>query len=208
MLNQPLFSAGEHHINEQAIVPVYIEDTNGAEAISFSYLDVTVKYANANSSSLVSFVPGSGDFKNLGRGMYLLTLPASGMTPLGPVIYVVSTVATGYTNFRGAGEIVEDHFVVKFSISYDFDALEFISQVWLERKGQIVTTPTSCAFDLYDSDETLIVGQVSSSATVNGVFIMTSTAITLAAKTNFVAKCRVTFNGRNYTSIDGAVSFN
>lgn len=203
MINQPLFQAGDFFINEIAKVTIYMEDQAGVEAVGFSYTDMLVQYGNSESDGLVDVILTADNFLEVGRGLYLVDIPASGMTPEGPFVYVADAAATGYTTFRGAGKITTDFFEVSVEQSYDYSTKTLTSLCWLSRNGQAVTDPIDCSVTLREAGGTEVSEILSSSPNSEGVFTCVDTPLDLETLTSYEVIGVVSYNGTSYTTVIG-----
>lgn len=92
----------------EAWVPVYFVDESDGRTpeTGKTYSDVTVKYAKQGDTSLTTKSMASGDWQELGDGLYLLKFSATELNTAGN--FICEVYATGTRRFPGHIDIVEN----------------------------------------------------------------------------------------------------
>lgn len=206
---QPMFGL-TLFLSENNVVPVQLEDATGGALTG--YLASSVSFSKSlNGAALASFVPASGEWTELGNGLYELTIPAATLSAEGPFVY--RAAAGSNPAFAGFARVEHrlDQYVCHISPQYDEVTLEFSALVWLTKNGQIITDPANCQIWLKDTADTTAVN-ISGTATelnADGVFVLTQSSVALSLNMNY--ECKISIqdsDGATHTNVDGAITFN
>jgi len=87
------------------------------------------------------------------------------------------------------------------TFAFDYSNRTFAIHSWLERNGQILTTPSQCVISVYKSDGTIITAITNSTCDLNGVFWQQWTVPAIYTVTDvFFAKVEIKFSGTIYSA--------
>lgn len=195
-------------LNENAILPVALQDASGGELTG--YLASTVIVATSiNGGAMTTITPAS--WVELGNGLYEFTMLASSLSVEGSMMYRAQTSPAG-TNLAFNGFAKVEHRLDKYECRvapyYDAIAQTFKAYVWLDKNGQTITNPASCQLWVKDSAGTVVVNETSASANADGAFAISVSSLALVRNTNYECKVRVIdASGNTWTTLDGTVSF-
>lgn len=236
IVNLPLFALGIIWKNEDTALPVSLVTQADLDVSGIAASGVTVVYNREGDSTNQLFSPSLVQWKDKGRGLYALTIPAAIINQEGLFEYVVEPVATGYKTFRGAGRIERrpesrvldatasgfntsgsvgevvnragNSYEVFSGLSYDAAAQTLTCMVFAQRNGGLMLTPTSARITVKDDADATVLDGTSSSPNADGVFKIVGTTIVLTAKKAYKVRARATISGVEYNSGECLQSFN
>lgn len=199
-------------LDENNIVPVYLENEFGVPKTGVINTAATVKYIRESDGALVTFAPSVSEWDEKGEGWYALTFPAVLIDEEGCFDYQVMVSGFPYADiyYRATSSIAPrpDRYEVFCTAAYDRANSQLLVLVWLHKNGQLVTTPTSCQFTVKENGGTIVINESNSSPNADGVFSILVDPVNLNAHKPFERKLEVVYNGVTYTSADGMTSFN
>lgn len=121
---------------------------------------------------------------HVANGLYLFSLTA-------PAVGVYTVLFTFYADAGhtilalGQDQVQKDMRVsvvegeAHLNVAYDESSKTLFMEAWIERRGQVVTAPTSTTVVVRDKDGTIVATQSSSSPQVNGVFSLSQSPLIL-----------------------------
>jgi hypothetical protein len=171
---------------------------------------VTIQ-TSLNGATLGTFTPAAGTWKEIGHGLYELTVPASQLGAEGAFAYRVVTNDGLSAPYYGFGVVVHrtDQWEVKGSPQYNEVTQGFSCMIALHKNGQVVSNPASAQVWLNDTSGNTPVNITSVSPNADGVFVLTAGSIVLTANMNYEMKMQIVDgSGATWTSVDFALSFN
>lgn len=143
-----------------------------------------------------ALVGSAHDLVHVSGGLYSVAIAA-------PAVGVYSVLFTFFTDAGHTTPAANDRLqkdlrvsavggVGQLNVSYDESTQTLFMETWLERHGQVVTTPTSVTVVLRDKDGTIVATQSSSSPQASGVFSLSQTALVLMDNRPYNASVTIT----------------
>ena len=236
IVNLPLFSLGVIWKNEDCVVPVSIVTQADVDVSGLASTGVTVVYNREGDSGNQTFAPSAAQWKEMGRGLYNLTIPAALLNQEGVFGYVVDSVASGNKTFRSAGRIEQrpearifnayasgfntantmgaymnragNNVEVFSGAAYDAGAQTLTFMVFGQQNGSLCTGATAARVTVKDDTDATVYDGSSGSPNADGMFKLVGTTIVLTSKKAYKVRARVTVGGVEYSSGESLQSFN